>query len=205
MKAVQKQTQVVDIANDSKSSEASIEDSGLTVIQESVREAFLKNDRTILTKFLSEMKGILEESKELADYVNQQRDKLGNTALHTCFMMYEQEMNRIDKIFEQTRDIIHNKQDQFEYGEKASEAAVFASMIKHPLIEAGLDPNIRNLQGRTAIELVSSQNMEFFLKADSVITEEFQKSHAAKSTIVPPSHVSRLDNAPKRKGGCIIV
>ena len=202
MKAAQKQTQVVEIANDSNPHNS---DNDQTELLDTVKEIFSTQDRTILTKFLSEIREVLGNDRELADYVNQQRDKLGNTALHTCFMMYEQEMGRIEGVFEQTRDIIHSKTDQEDLGEQYSEVVVFAAMTKHSLIAAGLDPNIRNLQGRTAIELVSSQNMKFFLKADSVVTEDMQQSLASASTIVPPSHVSRLDNAPKRKGGCIIL
>ena len=201
MKAVQKQTQVVDIANDSKSSEASIEDSGLTVIQESVREAFLKNDRTILTKFLSEMKGILDDS-ELADYVNQQRDKLGNTALHTCYMMYEQEVVRIEGVFERTRDVFNSQQDRDDLGAEYKKAAIFAGIIKHHLVEAGLDPSIRNLGSQTAIELCIRGRVVMTTLEEGLA----EQSHATKLTVVPPSqHASRLDNEPKRKGGCIIV
>lgn len=195
MKAEPIQTEVY-IANNSNDYNA---DNDQTELLDTVKEIFSTRKRTTLTDFLKEMRQVLENDQELADYVNNQRDKLGNTALHTCCMMYEHEMNKIDNIFEKTRDIIHNKQDQDDFREQMTTAAVFAAMTKYDLLEAGLDANIRNSPGRTAIELVTSQNRELLLKADQAAIQELRKSATNSNDASSSQHVDRLENETKNE------
>jgi len=189
---------------ESKSKEVTIGDSGLTVLHKTVEEAFLKKDKTIVTKFLGELRDVFEVSKELADYLNQQKDKFGNTALHTCYSMYEQEAVRIDGIFEKTRDIINSKKDQEDYREQYRQAVVFAGAIRHHLIEAGLNPNSKNLYGQTAIELCD-RGRPLMAALEQRLVEQAQQQQAARPSGVSLSHVARLQSEPKSRSSCIIL
>ena len=202
--AIMKGQQSKSMVRESKSKEVTVEDSGLTVLHKTVEEAFLKKDKTILIKFLGELRGVFEGSRELADYLNQQKDKFGNTALHTCYMMYEKEAVRIDDIFQKTRDIINSKKDQEDYRDQYRQASVFAGVIRQHLIEAGLNPNVKNLYGQTAIELCD-RGRPLMAALEQRLDEQVQQHQATRSTGVSSSHVARLQSESASRSRCVIL
>lgn len=136
-----------------------------------VREAYGKRDKSILTSFLAQIREAYDDSSELAEFANQQ-DKLGNTALHTCMMLYEQDQRRADAQYSKDKN-------EKAFGLLHMENAAFAILMRDALFKAGIDPNKTNLQGKTAIELCYKDNAKTIIEVEKEAAKKMEQRHAS--------------------------
>jgi hypothetical protein len=175
-----------------------------TPVIDAVKVAFAEKDPEELQGDIDHLKKSITSTK-LKEYLNQQ-DTLGNTALHTCFMLYA------DTNLQNINSILQGKtKDQAR--EEAGNILILASKIASILVTEGCDTTLTNFAEKTAlqnilhIEGVSpsliDEGMSRFAKIDirNMLTVSEKRQYF--TTQVANDNGSQQNG--KKKGGCLVM
>ena len=175
---------------------------------EGVKAAFEAKDPEVLQRDLDHLKSVIEESANYKAAVNEQ-DALGNTALHTCFMLYaEKNLESVKSTIIQGRG-----EDRDHVTREFTETIILASTIARLLVQEGCNITLTNHAGKTALQSILKiegvvpqmmfDGMSKIAKID--IKDMLSESEKRQYFTSQLSNDNNSQAVAKKKGGCIII
>jgi hypothetical protein len=172
---------------------------------EGVKAAFEAKDPEVLQRDLDHLKSVIEESASYKAAVNEQ-DALGNTALHTCFMLFaEKHLERI-KTAAQGRD-------KEVVTKECADVMILTSKIARVLVQEGCNIILTNHAGKTALQNILHidgvspdaicKGMIIMTKID--IQDMLSESEKRQYFTSKVANDNNSQAVGKKKGGCIII
>ena len=176
-----------------------------TPVIDAVKVAFAEKDPEELQGDIDHLKKSITSTK-LKEYLNQQ-DTLGNTALHTCFMLYAEENIRI------INSVSEGKKSKPEIKSEGAEALILASKIAGILVAEGCDTTLTNFAGKTALQNILQvegvfpnliyEGMSRFANID--IRNMLTVSEKSQYFTTQVANDNGSQQNGKKKGGCLVM
>ena len=172
-----------------------------------VNSAFVGKKPQILQDALNFLKENVTDLEERKAFLNEKEGKLGNTALHTCFMLYAEENIRI------INSVSEGKKSKPEIKSEGAEALILASKIAGILVAEGCDTTLTNFAGKTALQNILQvegvfpnliyEGMSRFANID--IRNMLTVSEKSQYFTTQVANDNGSQQNGKKKGGCLVM